>query len=576
MKRNLKEKGITLLSLVITIILMLILAGVTLNIAFGENGLIKNSKNAVNKSKLAQTEELIKMDLLSAYIEAEIAGTDKPSNETIKEIVEKHGGTIDESNPNIIKTPNGEIKLDSILNESETGSQNPGEINKTIEELNNQINDLKEQLETERNRREGLESQIGELQSQVASWKKKAEDGEITIEEKNQQISNLNEQITSKNQELDDKNNEIENLNENITTITGQKNTLETQVANLEDEVNKKDEEIANKEEIIASKETTITSLNTRIEELDTSITNLNSELNTAKEDKKTLQTEVTTLTNQKKDLDTQVANLQSQITDKNTTIKNQNTTIADRDKTIASLNSTITQKNTEISNLNDQITAKNSEITTKANTIKTLQGNVTTLTNEKNDLETQVTNLNTQVANLQKKQATGNAVAANVLAGKTFSNSSGVGLTGTMVNRGTLNFNPSTSTSQTVTAGYYSGGTLNTKPAYDAGFQAGKTATGYKNITGKLGYGPNGPSYSLPSDFETLAVIYVSATYNNKPAYACLSGNGYYSNSYFGTTTATSPTVHSNTTNINDWTGGKNIRRYIDICFSSFTKQYF
>ena len=40
-KRN---KGITLVALVVTIVIMLILAGVTLNIALGENGLFKMAK----------------------------------------------------------------------------------------------------------------------------------------------------------------------------------------------------------------------------------------------------------------------------------------------------------------------------------------------------------------------------------------------------------------------------------------------------------------------------------------------------------------------------------------------------
>ncbi len=428
--REEKQKGITVISLIITIILMIILASVTINIAIGKNGLINKSKQAVNKAKLAQTEETIKMDLLSAYIDAELNGKDKPSDETIKQIIENNGGTIDENDPNLIHTPNGEIKLDDILNESSSGSQNPEEINKTVEELNNQINDLKRQLEEEKSRREGLETQIGELQSQVASWKQKAEDGDITIEEKNTQISSLNDQITAKNQELDDKNNEIQSLNENITTLTGQKGALETQVANLQEHVNKKDEEIANKEEIIASKETTITTLNAEIEELNTSITDLNSELNTAKSDKEALETEVTTLTNEKNTLSNELAD-----------------------------------KNTEISNLNDQITAKNEEITTKTNTINNLNGQITTLTNQKKSLETQVTNLNTQVANLQKKQATGTAVASDVLAGKTFSNSSGTNLKGTMPNMGKLDLNFTGSGTKTITPGYYSGGTITYNP---------------------------------------------------------------------------------------------------------------
>ncbi len=46
-----RNKGITLVALVVTIVIMLILAGVTLNIALGENGLFKMSEKAVEKYK---------------------------------------------------------------------------------------------------------------------------------------------------------------------------------------------------------------------------------------------------------------------------------------------------------------------------------------------------------------------------------------------------------------------------------------------------------------------------------------------------------------------------------------------
>ncbi len=52
---------------------------------------------------------------------------------------------------------------------------------------------------------------------------------------------------------------------------------------------------------------------------------------------------------------------------------------------------------------------------------------------------------------------ATGDAVAADVLAGKTFSNGSGSGLAGTMPNRGGMPFTPSTA-DQTIPAGYHNG----------------------------------------------------------------------------------------------------------------------
>ena len=43
------QRGITLISLIITIILLLILAGVALNLTIGENGIFRLARNAVNR-----------------------------------------------------------------------------------------------------------------------------------------------------------------------------------------------------------------------------------------------------------------------------------------------------------------------------------------------------------------------------------------------------------------------------------------------------------------------------------------------------------------------------------------------
>ena len=56
-KVNYKEKGITLIALVITIIILLILAGVTLNTALSENGLFKMAKKAVNEYQKSEKQE---------------------------------------------------------------------------------------------------------------------------------------------------------------------------------------------------------------------------------------------------------------------------------------------------------------------------------------------------------------------------------------------------------------------------------------------------------------------------------------------------------------------------------------
>ena len=67
-----------------------------------------------------------------------------------------------------------------------------------------------------------------------------------------------------------------------------------------------------------------------------------------------------------------------------------------------------------------------------------------------------------------------GNATASQVLSGKTFTSTAGVNLTGTMPNRGALNWS-SSNTTKTVSAGYYSGGTLDSRPSYNNGRTQGQ-----------------------------------------------------------------------------------------------------
>ena len=52
-----KEKGITLIALVITIIVLLILAGVSIAMLTGQNGILTQAQNAKNKTEEAQAEE---------------------------------------------------------------------------------------------------------------------------------------------------------------------------------------------------------------------------------------------------------------------------------------------------------------------------------------------------------------------------------------------------------------------------------------------------------------------------------------------------------------------------------------
>lgn len=55
------QRGITLIALVITIIVLLILAGVSIAMLTGENGLLTKAKSAGDETKTASTQESVKL-----------------------------------------------------------------------------------------------------------------------------------------------------------------------------------------------------------------------------------------------------------------------------------------------------------------------------------------------------------------------------------------------------------------------------------------------------------------------------------------------------------------------------------
>ena len=69
-----------------------------------------------------------------------------------------------------------------------------------------------------------------------------------------------------------------------------------------------------------------------------------------------------------------------------------------------------------------------------------------------------------------------GTANTAQVLTGYTFSSANGTNLSGAMPNRGNLNWSGS-NTTYSVPAGYYSGGTLDSRTSYNNGYNSGYSA---------------------------------------------------------------------------------------------------
>ncbi len=101
MKEFLKLKiknnnGITLIALVITIIVLLILAGVSIAMLTGQNGISTQAQNSKTTSELKSAEEKVKLAIMAARSQSETGELDV--DKLIAEITNNYGGTASKTN----------------------------------------------------------------------------------------------------------------------------------------------------------------------------------------------------------------------------------------------------------------------------------------------------------------------------------------------------------------------------------------------------------------------------------------------------------------------------------------------
>ena len=108
-----------------------------------------------------------------------------------------------------------------------------------------------------------------------------------------------------------------------------------------------------------------------------------------------------------------------------------------------------------------------------------------------------------------------GNASTSQVLTGRTFYTTSLTRQTGTMANRGNLNWSGS-NTTYSVPAGYYSGGTLDSRTSYTNGYNAGQTAKRNNITLQKIG----------PSDDDIKHATYTFSASSGRCYIAAMAGD--------------------------------------------------
>ena len=126
--KNLKKcknnSGITLIALVITIIVLIILAGISLNLLLGDNGIIKKAQLAGIASEKASDMEKIKLAVMDALIDEKTTGNGN-LEQAIRNVLDSSKLQSVSSNGNVVKVKYGDNEYTLNLKDnsiSETGS----------------------------------------------------------------------------------------------------------------------------------------------------------------------------------------------------------------------------------------------------------------------------------------------------------------------------------------------------------------------------------------------------------------------------------------------------------------------
>jgi len=120
MGKVLKEKGITLIALVITIIVLLILAGVSIAMLTGDNGILTQAKKSKVQTEIGKVEEIANLAHADLLTDHYTKGTPEPTLLDIKSELEKEGYTVKQM-------ATGEGSITGIELSQESVTMAPGE-----------------------------------------------------------------------------------------------------------------------------------------------------------------------------------------------------------------------------------------------------------------------------------------------------------------------------------------------------------------------------------------------------------------------------------------------------------------
>ena len=113
-----KQRGITLIALVVTIVVLLILAGVSISALFGDNGIMQKAKDAQNKANESAQKDMEQINGLENWLNEKTVGSLTPWSGEIADSFSSGNGT--EEDPYTIETAEQLAFFASQVNAGET------------------------------------------------------------------------------------------------------------------------------------------------------------------------------------------------------------------------------------------------------------------------------------------------------------------------------------------------------------------------------------------------------------------------------------------------------------------------
>ena len=209
MKKMRNQKGITLVALVVTIIVLIILSGISINLLLGENGLITKAQEAKKQQKIAEIKEKISLELASAETDA-IIRNESLEEEQLNDIVSKYGTLQEDKDTILTKDDNYEISLKEIWYGTLSTSGSYSDKKKQIEVLEKELKELQDKYNELEQINSGNSEVLNDLRNQITTLeneKKTLEDSLKAEQDKNKtlesQMADLNSKYDNLKKEYD-------------------------------------------------------------------------------------------------------------------------------------------------------------------------------------------------------------------------------------------------------------------------------------------------------------------------------------------------------------------------------------